>query len=292
MSLFAGLEHIVREDEPLAPHTSLNLGGRAQFFAEPTIQEELVELVRRSRAADLSLRVIGGGSNLIVRDDGVRGLVIHLSAPNFNKLEIHGNRMVVGGGLRLSHFVATCAREGFVGPEHLVGLPGTLGGALHCNTGSGGNDIGNWCTKATAITRNGDIVVRNTDNMSFSYLSSSLNELAIVEAEFQFERDNSATLTRQMQRNWIVRRARQPAIDEPNVFVFKDHGGESASELIERAGLKGKQVGHVTMFDQNPNYFIAKSGAKSADVLQLVEMVRAQVKERLAIDLPLAVQIW
>ena len=292
MSLFAGLEHILREEEPLAPYTSLNLGGKAQYFAEPTTQEELLELVRRGRAADLSMRVIGGGSNLIVRDEGVKGLVIHLSAPNFNKLEIHGDRMIVGGGVRLSHFVATSAREGFVGPEHLVGLPGTVGGALHCNTGSGGNDIGNWCTKATAITRAGEIVVRTADNMSFSYLTSSLNELAIVEAEFQFERDNPEKLTKQMQRNWIVRRVRQPAIDEPNAYIFKDHGGEPASELIERAGLKGKHIGHVTMFDQNPNYFIVRSGAKAADVLELVELVRGQVRERLGVELSLAVQIW
>jgi UDP-N-acetylmuramate dehydrogenase len=119
-----------------------------------------------------------------------------------------------------------------------------------------------------------------------------LNELAIVEAEFEFEMEPSETLTRQMQRNWIVRRSHQPPIDRPAAYAFKDAGGESAGELIDRAGLKGTKVGGIAVFDGNPNYIIAHPGASSADVLKLIELVRQQVTDRLGIDLPVSLQIW
>lgn len=292
MSLFAGLEHIVREDEPLAPYTNLKLGGKAQYFAEPTTEGEIAELVRRATAAGLATRLIGGGTNLLVRDSGVSGLVIHLSATAFSTLTIEGNRMIVGGGVRLSHFVSSCAREGFDGPEHLVGIPGTIGGALHVNSGSDGVDIGSWCVAAKALTRTGELVQRGADALSFSYRSSSLNELAILEATFEFERENSESLTREMQRNWIVRRARQPSFGESAAYLFKDHLGEPAGELISRAGAKGLRAGAVQLFDANPNYLVAKEGAKVEDVLSLIEAVKAQVNDKIGVELALAMQIW
>jgi len=287
-----GLEHIVRENVPLAPFTTLRLGGVAEYFAEPTNEEELVEIVRRFAGEELPIRLVGGGSNLLVRDEGVPGLVIHLAAPHFCQLVVGENGLTVGGGVRLSHFVSAAVREGFAGPDQLAGIPGTVGGALHCNSGAGGSDIGSWVTSAVAITRKGERVERDSASLSFSYRSSSLNELAIISARFQFQNEASESLTKQLQTTWIVRSARQPALNERCAYVFKDHGGESAGSLIERAGLGGTQVGKAEVSGRHSNFIVAHDGATSADVLRLIELIRRQVADRLDIELALALQVW
>jgi UDP-N-acetylmuramate dehydrogenase len=292
MSIISGFEHIIRENEPLAPHTSLRIGGVAEFFTEPTTEDELAELVSRFSGVGLPIRVMGSGSNILVRDEGVPGLVIQLNAPAFCQLQVQGDLLISGGGVRLTHFVSTAVREGMAGPEQLVGIPGTVGGALHNNTGAAGFDIGSWVIRATAMTRTGEMVTRESDAMSFSYRASSLNELAIVSATFRCERESPAGLTRQMQKNWIVRRANQPLFGEHTAYVFKDHGGDSAASLIERAGLKGTQVGKVEVLDRNANFFVARPGATSADFLRLIELVRDQVQDRFDVSLALAIQVW
>ena len=290
--MLTGFEHIVRENEPLAPYTRLKIGGVAEYFAEPTNQEELIGLVKRFAQEDRPIRLIGSGSNLLVNDNGVAGLVVHLSAPEFCNIEIQDNRMIVGGGARLSHFVATAVREGLAGPEQLVGLPGTLGGALHNNTGAHGVDIGSWVQSAQVLTRTGELAIREKDTMSFSYRQSSLSELVILKAELAFEREPSEALTKQMQKLWIVRRANHPGSELNASYIFNDVGGETASEIIERAGLKGTKVGEVEIMDDDPNFFVAQSGASSEEVLKLIELVQTQVSERLEINLETAIQIW
>lgn len=291
MSILSGLEHIVRENEPLASHTRLGLGGVAEYFAEPTNEAELTELVKRFNQEQLPVRLIGGGSNVLVRDEGVPGLVISLSAPEFCKLSAAGNRLTASGGTRLSHFISTSVREGFAGPENLVGIPGTVGGALHQNTGVSGYDIGSALVAARVMTRSGDIVQRDRDSFTFSYRQSSLDELVILDATFEFEREDPIVLTKRMQKFWIVRKTSQPAA-ENSIYVFKNHGVQSASELIEQSGLKGTRVGDVEVSDLDPNTFVAHKNATCSDVLRLIELVKNQVSEKLGVDIETAIEIW
>jgi UDP-N-acetylmuramate dehydrogenase len=291
MSIVNGLEHILRENEPLAPYTRLGLGGVAEYFAEPTSEGELIELVVRFSSEQLPIRLIGAGSNIVVRNEGVPGLVIRLSAPDFCHLDVDGNRLTSGGGVRLSHFVATAVREGFSGPEHLVGIPGTVGGALHCNIGSQGVDIGSWVQTARVLTRTGGIVDRSCDTFSFAYRQSGLDELVILQAVFAFEREKTEILTKQMQKIWIVRRAAQP-LTENAIYAFKNEGPESAADLIDRSGLKGTSVGQVAVSERNANLFIAHPGATSQDVLRLLELVKNQVADRSGAELQPAIEIW
>ncbi len=291
MSIISGFEHIVRENQSLAPYTRLKLGGVAEFFAEPTTQDELVGLVKRFDQHQQPIRLIGSGSNVVIRDEGVPGLVLHLSAPCFCEISVDDNRIIAGGGTKLSHFVSTAVREGLAGPENLVGIPGTIGGALHGNTGAHGVDIGSWVQNARVLTRAGEIIERDRDAVAFSYRQSSLNELVILKATFQFERESSELLTRQLQKLWIVRRASQP-ISENAIYVFKDDGVETASELIDRAGLKGMQVGEVEISDRDANLFVVQPGATSQDVLRLIDLVKNQVHDRLGVEIQPAVQIW
>ena len=292
MSIIEGFENIVRENEPLAPYTRLRIGGVAEFIAEPTTVEELQSLVQRFVDEDQPVRVLGGGSNLLVRDEGVAGLVILLSAPVFCNIDVVDDRIKCGGGTKLSHFVSTAVGNGLVGPEKLVGIPGTVGGALHGNADSHGAAIGTWAKAAEVLTLKGEIKQRSENDLNFAYRQSSLNELAILNAEFQFERDAPEALTRQMQKLWIVKKAGQPGIDQNAAYVFKDQGGETACALIERAGLRGTRIGNVEISPRDANFFVAEPGATSDEVLRLIDLVKNQVSDRLDVELEIGLDIW
>lgn len=292
MTLVSGFENMVRTAEPLAPHTWFQLGGPAQFFAQPNSQDELAALVRRAREEDLPVRLLGGGSNILVRDQGVPGLVIQLSAPAFCEVQVTKQGATAGAGVKLGHLISTTVREGLAGLEALVGIPGTLGGALHGNAGSHGGDIGQWTCHATVMTRDGEILERTREDLVFAYRQSSLDELAILSAKFQLDSDDPEELTKRMQKQWIVKKASQPLGHQSAGCIFKNPRGMSAGMLIDQAGLKGTKVGGAEVSDRHANFIVAGEGAKSDDVLQLIDQVRERVKERLGIELELEIEIW
>ena len=292
MSLISGFEDIVKENQPLAPYTRLKLGGVAAYFAQPQTREQLMGLVKRFSDDELPIRLIGAGSNTLIRNQGVGGLVINLSSPLFCNLEISGDTIIAGGGVKLVDFVANAVKEGFNGPQHLVGIPGTIGGALRNNTSAVGFDIGTWVQSVDVMTRSGELITYQRDDLSFSYRQSSLTDLIILSATFKFDRESPETLTKQMQKLWIVRRAAQPPTDSRSAYVFKDHGGETATDLIDQAGLKGTRVGDVEICDRDPNYFIANDNATAEDFLKLIELVKTQVHEQLEIQLEPSIGIW
>ena len=287
-----GFEKIVREAEPLAPHTWFHLGGPAEYFAEPNTVEELAALVRRCHDEGILIRVLGGGSNLLVRDDGVSGVVVRLSAAPFNEISLQGRIVTAGGGARLGHVVSTVVREGMAGLEPLVGIPGTIGGALHGNTGSRGGDIGQWTCRATVMTRSGEVLQREREDLVFSYRQSSLDELVILGCQFQLEEEDPQELTKRMQKLWIVKKASQPLGHQSAGCIFKNPRGISAGMLIDQAGLKGTRVGGAEVNDRHANFIVADAEATSADVLKLIELVRSRVAERLGVELETEIEIW
>lgn len=292
MSWTRGFEHILREHEPLAPFTWLRLGGPARYFAEPTTLEELAGVVKRSHEAGLPTRLLGGGSNLLISDTGVEGVVLHLTAAIFASIARKGNSLTAGGGARLGHLVSSAAREGLTGLEDLVGIPGTVGGALHGNAGGQHGDIGTWVRSATVMTRAGEMVQRKREEMHFSYLASTIEELIILEATLDLEPADPVEVTKRMQKNWIVKRASLPASSLAQAWIFKDSGGISAASLIEDAGLVGTRVGDVEVSDANANFVVVGRNATSADVRELIDIVRRTVNDRLGVQLDMAVEIW
>lgn len=292
MASLDGFEKIVRRDEPLAPHTWFGLGGPAQYFAEPNTLDELAALVRRCRDESIPLRVLGGGSNLLVRDEGVSGVVLRLSAPTFTEMFVQGQLVTAGGGAKLGHVVSTAVREGLAGLEMLVGIPGTLGGALHGNAGSRGGDVGQWTCRAMVMTRAGEVFERGREDLIFAYRESSLDELVILSAQFQLERDNPQELTKRMQKQWIMKKASQPLGHQSAGCIFKNPRGISAGMLIEQAGLKGTRIGGAEISDRHANFIVVDPDASSADVLKLMELVRSRVAERLGVELETEVEVW
>lgn len=292
MSFQSGFEHILREREPMAPYTWLRLGGEAEYFAEPTNVEELAQLVKRCREEDLPVRLVGSGSNVLVRDEGLRGLVLHLSSAQFAQVQRDQDGLTAGGGAKLSHAISVAVREGLGGLEPLVGIPGTVGGALHGNATCHGTDIGHCTQSATVLTHAGEIVDRSRSDFLFTYRESSLDELAILEARFELERTEPLELTKRMQKLWIVNKAAQPLRDQRATMLFKDAGGISAASLIDQAGLHGTQVGGVELSDRNANYAIVEASATSRDVLGLIDYLKEGVMQRLGVELEIALDIW
>jgi UDP-N-acetylmuramate dehydrogenase len=292
MPIPTGFEHIIREHEPLAPYTWFRLGGPAQLFAEPTSIDELAALVRRCHEAGLPVRMLGGGSNLLVRDAGVAGMVVSLAAAAFGRIEASRGRVVAGGGAKLGHVISTAVRDGLAGLEMLVGIPGSIGGALHTNAGTLSGDIGQVTSSATVMTRKGDIVIRQKNELRFGYRDSSLDELVILEATFELERGESRYLTKQMQQAWILKRADQPLSDQKTGQIFKSPGGISAAGLIKDAGLGNAKVGDAEISERNANFVVVGPHATSQDVIELIEQVRRGVAERTGAELELAVEIW
>jgi UDP-N-acetylmuramate dehydrogenase len=292
MAFTTGFEHIVRDNEPLAPYTWFRLGGAAEYFAEPTSVSELADLVRRCREESVAVRVLGGGSNLLVRDEGVSGLVIMLSAPPFGEIDVQSPTIVAGGGAKLGHAISTAVREGLAGLEALAGIPGSVGGALRCNADARGSDIGQWTKSAKVMTRAGEVLERTKEDLRFSYRQSNLDELVILSAEFELEPRDARQLTKRMQKQWIVQKASQPQGNQNLGCIFKDVGGVSATELIEQAGLRSAQVGEAIVSEHNANFIVANPGASTADVVDLIDLLKSGVKERVGVELQEQLEIW
>jgi len=292
MELLQGLEHVVRRDEPLARYSWFRLGGTAEYFAEPTNTDELSEMVQRFRAAELPVRILGAGSNVLISRPVVPGLVIHLATPEFCRLDVTDQSLTAGAGAKLGHAIATSVREGLGGLESLVGIPGTVGGALRRNAASHAGDIGQWTGQVTLMTRNGDIEQRGRDQLLFGYGRSNLDEMAILECRFDLEPGDPAELTRSMQKNWIVKRARQPVGDVGQGRIFGDPHGLTASELVEQAGMRNAEQGQTRVSELDANFIVTQPGAAADDILRLIERIRDQVATKLGVELELQLDVW
>jgi UDP-N-acetylmuramate dehydrogenase len=283
---------IVRSHEPLAPHTWLGIGGPAEFFAEPRTVEELQALVRRAAAEGLPIRLLGGGSNLLVRDEDVKGVVVRLSGQSFSQIQTVKQAITAGAGARLGHVISTAVRAGLGGLETLVGIPGTIGGALHGNSGSHGGDIGQWTCQAEVMTRSGEIIQRDREDLVFAYRHSSLDELVILQAKFQLEEEDSQELTKRMQKQWIIKKSGQQLAHQSEGCIFKNPRGISAGMLIDQSGLKGTRIGGAEVSDRHANFIVVDRDVSSNDVLQLIDLMRSRVAEQLGVELELEIEIW
>jgi len=291
MAAMSGID-CVRNSVPLAERTWFKLGGPAQFFAEPSTVEELQSVIVRCRDEGLHARLLGGGSNVLIRDEGVAGMVISLANSNFSNIKIDGRKVTVGGGASLANTITVTVGAGLAGLEPLVGIPGTIGGALHGNSGSHGGDIGQWACSASVVTRGGEIIERDRGDLVFAYRQSSLDELVVLEAQFELEEEDPVEVTKRMQKLWIVKKANLPMAHENTGCIFKNPRGMSAGMLIDQCGLKGEQVGAVEVSQRHANFFVAKPGATAKEVLQLIDVVRNHVAERMGVELETEIEIW
>ena len=292
MSSLADFAEIIRYDEPLAPHTWMKIGGPAQYVVEPRHPEELLQVIRACQADQIPMRILGGGSNLLVRDEGIGGAVIRLAGEAFARIEVRGHTIRAGAGALLSQLISQAVKAGLAGLETLAGIPGTVGGALHGNAGGKSGEIGQFVQSVTVLTDKGEQFARSRDELAFAYRSSNIDELAILDGTFALQPDDPDEITRRMRTIWIMKKATQPLTFQSAGCIFKNPRGLSAGSLIEQAGLKGTRIGDAEISDRHANFIVAHEGAKSDDVLRLIDLARSKVSEQFGVDLELEIEIW
>lgn len=292
MNSLDAFSDITRPDEPLAPYTWMKIGGPAQFLVEPRSVDELVAVVRQCHAGQIPVRLLGGGSNVLVRDEGVSGVVLRLTGDPFAEISTDGRTIRAGAGALLSTLISHSVKAGLAGLEVLAGIPGTVGGALHGNAGGRSGDIGPLVKSVTVLTAKGERFVRTEEELTFAYRQSSINELAILDGTFELQEDDPDEITRRMRKIWIMKKATQPLSFQSAGCIFKNPRGQSAGALIEQAGLKGTRVGEAEISDRHANFIVTRPGATSADVLRLIDLARSKVSEQFGVDLELEIEIW
>lgn len=292
MTSLDDFSEILKADEPLARHTWMKVGGPAQYLAEPRSVEELQALVTCCHKNQTPMHLLGGGSNLLVRDEGVSGVVLKLDAPCFSEVSTEGTLVKAGGGALLSQLISESVRRSLEGLEVLTGIPGTVGGAMHGNAGGRGGDIGQFVKSATVLTAKGEIFVRKEDELSFAYRKSSIDELVILEAEFQLREGDEADITQRMRKIWIMKRSTQPLSFQSAGCIFKNPRGLSAGALIEQSGMKGTRVGGAEISDRHANFIVTDDKGTANDVLRLIDLIKARVADQFGVDLELEINIW
>jgi UDP-N-acetylmuramate dehydrogenase len=284
--------HLIQHDYSLAPRLWLGIGGPARYYAEPTSRSELIDLVRAANDQGVQVRVLGGGSNLLARESGIDGLVVSMGATGLSELTVDGNRLTAGAGATLSRAVTHAVGLGLAGMEHLLGIPGTIGGALVTNAGAGGRDIGLVTKSVEVLGRDGEVRTLSTEEAQFSHRRSGLGGEIVLGATFQLESLGLEALTKQMQKLWIIRNAGQPKDQSRIAMPFVDPDGATAQRLIFDIGLCGLREGGASLNAEYPNFLIAQQGTSSNDCLRLIERVREQVLLQTGIDLQTNLQIW
>jgi UDP-N-acetylmuramate dehydrogenase len=292
MGLHNRFAEIIRTEESLAPHTHLRIGGPAELFISPRSPEELAALVAASSAEQVPLRILGSGSKLLVRDEGVRGAVVRLSAPAFHEVQIDGRRVRAGAGASLFDVIAETAVAGLGGLESLVGLPGTLGGAVRCNAGDRWGEIADFVLRVEVLDDRGQVRMRERSDLHFTEHQSDLDDSVILAVEFELEKDSTEAIERRMRKAWIHRKGEMPYSHQAAVRAFKQPRGITAASLIERSGLAKGKVGTAEISERNANYVVAPPGTTARDVLQLVELVQNRVRDKCGVQLDRELIIW
>ena len=283
---------IIKRHEPLAPYTYLRLGGPADMLVEPRSRDELAAVVRRCFEERIPLRVVGGACNVLVRDEGVRGVVLRLSDPAFAEISVEGQRVKAGAGAAVSALISRAASNGLAGLETLVGIPGTVGGALRCNAGDHTGDIGQFVRRVEVLDSHGQVQIRERDELHFAYHWSNLDDPVLLTAEFELEPDNPDAIVKRMRRAWILRNAGQPLTYQAAGRIFKNPRGLSAAALIEQAGLAKTRVGGAEVSERDASFIVVQPGATTRDVLRLIDLVRSRVQERFGVELELEIAVW
>ncbi|MEZ5942942.1 MAG: UDP-N-acetylmuramate dehydrogenase [Planctomycetaceae bacterium] len=292
MSSLDQFSDITKPDEPMAQYTWLKVGGPAQWFIEPRNLDELEAVVRACHADGIPVRMLGGGSNILVRDEGVSGAVIRLASDEFRRVSVEGTMVKAQGAAVLSNVISESVKSGLAGLETLVGIPGTIGGAVRNNAGGRHGEIGQFVKSVGVMTVAGDRFVRQGDELSFDYRFSSINELVITDVTLQLVAEDADEVARRMHKLWVLKKSTQPLSFQSAGCIFKNPRGLSAGSMIEQAGLKGTRVGKAEVSDRHGNFIVTFEGATAKDVLSLIDLVKARVNEVHSISLETEIQIW
>jgi UDP-N-acetylmuramate dehydrogenase len=286
-----GLQKEVLVHEPLARHTTWRIGGPADLFARPVTAEEMDFCLGFARQKGLPLHIMGNGSNLLVLDGGVRGLVVQTRS--WNQILVQGRVIKASAGAPIARVLGAAARAGLGGLEFAAGIPATLGGAAVMNAGTPEGCLGDIILGVEVIAPDGRRHSLERGEINFSYRSSSLRlEGTVVAVELAMTPAEPRLIREKVLINLEGRRARQP-LEWPNAgSVFKNPAGHHAGRLIEEVGAKGWQAGQAQVSTKHANFIINLGRATAGDVLELIARIQEAVARAFGISLELEVEIW
>ena len=281
----------VVRDADMRQYTTLRLGGRADWLAFPRSGEEIASLFEEAGRAGMPVTVIGHGSNLLVLDGGIRGLVIRVER-NMRGIRREGNRLIAEAGAMLGSVAAAAAEAGLSGLEFASGIPGTVGGGMTMNAGAYGGELSDVTVRVDGILPDGTSVSLNREEMRFGYRTSAVKTLNFIVTEAVFElREGDPSEIRARMSELNARRAEKQPLDVPSAgSTFKRPDGFFAAALIDQCGLKGYSVGKAQVSLKHAG-FLVNNGSSSKDYLELVRTVQRIVRERAGVELEPEIRI-
>jgi len=297
MSLLKGLnlKGKVLYNEPLCKHTTFRIGAPAKVWAEPQDLDDMISLLEISKAEGPPIFLIGEGSNLLVSDEGLDIMAVSLRR-SFNFLKISDDKITSGAGCGLQKFILKTLGDGYSGLEFMAGIPGTVGGAIKMNAGSGLNGpwISNFIERLKVINHEGKTQYIEKRDLKFGYRESGLKGFIILEADFNLEGAKDKTVLLNEYERFLREKKSKQDLSTPSAgCVFKNPGGSnlSAGRLIEECGFKGKKVGDAMVSDRHANFIVNLGNATFKDVTGLVELIRSEVDKKFGIKLETEIEI-
>jgi UDP-N-acetylmuramate--L-alanine ligase/UDP-N-acetylenolpyruvoylglucosamine reductase len=281
----------IRLYEPLSRHTTLRVGGPAQFWVEPRTEAAFGQLIRFCRIEKLPLFVIGRGSNLLVRDGGIRGVVVHPSGGDFEKIQITDNEITAGAGVKFKEIAYAARGADLGGLEWMEGIPGAVGGGLRMNAGAMGAQTFERIVRIRYLDENGDSHIKDRSELDVRYRHFPLLEKNFaVAATFRGEESTREEIESLLQQSQEKRRTTQP-IAKSAGCIFKNLDTIPAGKLVEELGLKNSGVGKARVSDVHGNFIVNEGGATAAEILELIDKIKTTAKTKRDIDLETEVQI-
>ena len=274
-------------------HTTMRVGGPAMALYQPGSIDAVVESIRFFKRNGLPFLVIGGGSNMIVKDKGANSIFIKLSSPCFKGVEVSDKEITCGAGVLLRELIKSAEDESLGGMEFLVGIPGTVGGAIAQNAGAHGYSISDILRRVKVIDRAGEVITLSRQDIKSGYRSSGLDGYVIVAATFALYRKDRRSIRDAVMNNLQSRLINQDYSGPSSGCIFKNPAGMniSAGELIDRCGLKGNRIGGAWVSQKHANFIMNKKRATAADILELIDIIKKKVKDRFDVELKEEVKI-
>jgi len=279
------------ENEPMSKHTSYGIGGPAWAYITPKDKNDLHRILQFAMEYEIPVYFVGSGSNLLVSDDGIDGIVITLGK-SFTHLEIHDENVYAETGVMLGKMVKECIKRNLSGLESMIGVPGTLGGALIMNAGAFGGEISNCLERVEVMTLSGETKFYYAKEIEFSYRHSTFKEDEILIASY-FKLNEISTEEIQEKRNSASqgRKANQPLRFRSAGSVFKNPKPDlAAGYLIDQAGLKGTRSGDAEISEKHANFFVNHGQASASDIAKLIRIARKEVEEKFDVMLELEIK--
>lgn len=286
----------IKMDEPMNLHTSFKIGGNADIFIKVSNIEELKLILKLVKENNINLTVIGNGSNILVKDNGIRGIVLKLDFKDISIKKTNENKVnvCVGAGVSLGMLAQKLLKECISGFEFASGIPGTIGGAVRMNAGAYGGEFKDIVISTKCIDENGNILIYNNDEQEFSYRYSIFmkKKLIILESELLLTlEENSNEIAKKMNENLESRKTKQP-LSMPNAgSTFKRGEDYITAKLIDECGLKGYSVGGAQVSEVHAGFIINKGNAKAEDVLNLIEYVKKEVFKKFDKEIKLEIEV-